>query len=111
MYLSFGSMYTDIVFVNPFSFVQFMFIFLDYILNQIYLQYKKRFENIKPHTDLNISYCICTFLHIDTNDFPVVFSTWSMDVATAWIGNNILSVDFDHFFEYSLDKINMQYIS
>ena len=33
-----------------------------------------------------------------------------MDVATAWIGNNILSVDFDHFFEYSLDKINMQYI-
>ena len=30
-----------------------------------------------------------------------------MDVATAWIGNNILSVDFDHFFEYSLDKINI----
>ena len=27
-----------------------------------------------------------------------------MDVATAWIGNNILSVDFDHFFQYSLDK-------
>ena len=27
-----------------------------------------------------------------------------MDVATAWIGNNILSVDFDHPFEYSLDK-------
>ena len=34
-----------------------------------------------------------------------------MDVATAWIGNNILSVDFDHFFEYSLDQVNMQYIS
>ena len=34
-----------------------------------------------------------------------------MDVATAWIGNAILSVDFDPFFKYSLDKINMQYIS
>ena len=63
-YLSFGYMYADIVFVNPFSIMQSMFIFLDYILNEIYIQYKKKLEHIKPYTDLNASYCICISLHI-----------------------------------------------